>query len=174
MTCSNTSGAAKHSGLCNVHYPYTRIAPNNDVRATHQRDCTLGKTMVPVQEVDQSLGFEANMDLISLEDFIREMDDNAKLGTYCPAGKLGGRAHFCVDKGRRSVDGRRLAWLWVFPQGQVRPAHKVMSDNPTLIWTKQQIVDAYKSANNKTLPMWTRHVDQHSELAITFCLPFPA
>ena len=75
--------------------------------------------------------------------------------------------HFCVDCGRKTVDGRRLSWLWVYPDGNVRPAHK-KGDKPNLIWTKKQIVDAYKDAANKTLPMWTRHIP-HGNLSITYC-----
>mgnify|MGYP003683180577 FL=1 len=40
--------------------------------------------------------------------------------------------HFCVDCGRKTVDGRRLSWLWVYPDGNVRPAHK-KGDKPNLI-----------------------------------------
>ena len=180
MACKNDKSGSKHSRLCEIKYPYNRTAPSNDVSATRQRDCTVDVRMVPLSEVNQTLGFEASMDLVSLSEFDALMGDNAKFGTYCDAPKSGGlfskkdqSAHFCVDKGRKTVDGRRLAWLWVYPDGVIRPAHKVMSDNPVFVWTKQQIIDAYKAAKNETLPMYTRHVDQHSELAITFCLPFP-
>ncbi len=172
MTCKNTKPGAKHSGLCNVTYPYTRIASSTDVPASHSKDCTLGGLMVPQKDVSQTLGYEASMDLINLDDLMKFIDDRAKFGTYCPL-PTSKKEHFCVDKGRRTVDGRRLSWLWIFADGQIRPAHKKMGDNPTMIWTKQQIIDAYRAANNPTLPMFTRHVDQHSELAITFCLARP-
>jgi hypothetical protein len=167
MTCSNSKDGAVHSKLCEVHYPYVRIAPSNDVIATRQRDCTLGSTKPPGSKI---LGFEAKMDLISIDEFIAFMPVTAKFGTYCNLSK---REHFCVDNGRRTVDGRRLSWLWVFPNGDVRPSSKKMADKPTLIWTKDQIAKAYNDARNPTLPMWTRHVEIFSELAITFCLPAP-
>ena len=52
-------------------------------------------------------------------------------------------------------------------------AHKVLDDLPTAVWTKAQVLQAWKDAGNETLSMWTRHVDAFSELAITFCLPAP-
>ncbi|OZG70152.1 hypothetical protein BTA51_27675 [Hahella sp. CCB-MM4] len=133
-----------------------------------------------MSEVNQTLGYEANMDLINLDDLVNFVDNRARFGTYCPLPKTGlmGRRnqneHFCVDKGRRTVDGRRLAWLWIFPDGRVRPSNKNMGDNPTMVWTKQQIIDAYQAAGNPALPMFTRHVEIHAELAITFCLPYPS
>lgn len=171
MPCRNDKANARHSRLCEVNYPYTRVADSNLVRATHTKDCTLHPLMVPANKVDQQLSFEANMNLVSLSEFDALMDDNARFGTYCPRQK-GTSQHFCVDMGRKTVDGRRLSWLWVFPDGNIRPAHKVLAEKPSLIWTKQDIITAYRNANNKTLPMWTRHVDTYSELAITFCLPF--
>lgn len=175
MACSNVKTNAKHSRLCEIKYPYTLIADSNNVRATRFRNCTLNSVMVEDKEVVQTLGYEANMDLISIGEFDALMGDNDKFGTYCglPGQKHSKTAHFCVDKRRRTVDGRRLAWLWVFPNGKVHPVHKGMADKPTMLWTKQQIMQAYTQAKNETLPMFTRHVDTYSELAITFCLPFP-
>ncbi|AZZ92657.1 hypothetical protein EUZ85_18775 [Hahella sp. KA22] len=173
MTCKNEKQGAVHSGLCGVTYPCTRIASSTDIRASHQRDCSLGGGFVALGDVHQTLGYEASMDLINLDDLIQFVDKRAKFGTYCNIPRSSGRAHFCVDKGRRTVEGRRLSWLWVFPDGNVRPAHKILTDNPTYVWTKQQIIDAYRAAKNPGLPMFTRHVDKHSELAITFCLPLP-
>lgn len=175
MTCRNDKAMMKHSRLCEISYPYTRFAESNNVMASHVRDCTRDQHFVDTTEVRQSLGFEASMDLVSLGEFCALMDDGARFGSYCmlpQSGVHSKHAHFCVDCGRKTVDGRRLSWLWVYPDGNVRPAHK-KGDKPNLIWTKKQIVDAYKLAANKTLPMWTRHVDQYSELAISFCLPFP-
>jgi len=113
------------------------------------------------------------MDLISLQEFAACMTNNARFGSYVPMDIKSRGAHFCVDKARKTVEGRRLAWLWVYPDGVVRPAHKTLGDKPTVIWTKQDIIKAYRAANNATLPMFTRHVDTYSELAITFCLPYP-
>lgn len=169
MTCNNVKERSVHSSLCDIHYPYSRIAPSSNVKATKQRDCTLRST-VPADS--QNLGFEANMDLVSLDEFQRLILPTAKFGTYCMLKKSDKGAHFCVDRGRRTVDGRRLSWLWIFPRGDVRSVHKTMDDKPSFVWTKQQIIDAYLAADNPTLPMWTRHVDTYSELAITFCLPF--
>lgn len=173
MPCKNTKGFAKHSRLCEVNYPCIRHASSANYKASHPQDCTLGKKMVPLGKVTQTLGYEAHMHLVSLQEFEALMTDKARFGTYIPHGKSGLGQHFCVDHGRRTVDGRRLAWLWVYPDGIIRPAHKIMDEKPTVIWTKQDIVNAYKAANDVTLPMFTRHVDQHSELAITFCLPYP-
>jgi hypothetical protein len=169
MNCKNKKSNAKHSRLCEIHYPYIRYADSTDVRASHRQDCTIGKTTVPLREVNQTLGYEANMHLISLQEFKACMTDSARFGTYVKPTET---THFCVDRGRRTVDGRRLAWLWVYPDGVVTPAHKNMGDKPTMIWTKQDIINAYSAANNATLSMFTRHVDQYSELAITFCLPY--
>lgn len=170
MACSNNKARSVHSKLCEVNYPYVRYAASTNVPATKQKNCTLDSSSVPDT---QTLGYEANMDLISIDEFISFMPANAKFGTYCDLKKKTKGVHFCVDRGRRTVDGRRLSWLWIFPKGIVGAAHKVITDDPSFIWTKQDIVDAYRAANNPTLPMFTRHVDTYSELAITFCLPLP-
>jgi hypothetical protein len=94
----------------------------------------------------------------------------AKFGTYLVRPKAG---HFCVDQGRRTVDGRRLGWLWIFPDGKVGVSNKNIGDKPPMVWRKQDIIEAYRKADNVTLPMFTRHVETYSELAVTFCLPFP-
>jgi len=181
MVCSNDKldrhgrPLGVHSALCDIDYPYRRYADSNDVLASHPRDCTLARTFVKSRDVNLRLGFEANMTLVS-RDELASMDDQTRFGTYCDL-KLGKRipadAHFCVDAGRRTVDGRRLAWLWVFPDGRPRRAHKVLEDPPSLVWTKAEILAAWDSANNPTLATFTRHVDTFSELAITFCLPLP-
>jgi len=176
MACNNSKANAKHSRLCEIKYPYTRIADSNNVSATRKRNCTLDPLMVKDSDVAQTLGYEANMDLVSIGEFDKLMGDKDLFGTYCGmpgALQHSSKKHFCVDMGRRTVDGRRLAWLWVFPNGDVRPVHKTMSDKPTMLWTKKQIMDAYVKAGNETLPLFVRHVDTYSELAITFCLPFP-
>jgi hypothetical protein len=108
---------------------------------------------------------------VSKAEFTALMDDTVVFGSYCP--KFGRRQHFCVDQGRRTVDGRRLAWLWVFPDGAAKKAHKKLDDAPAALWNKKQILDAWKAANDATLPVFTRHVDTYSELAVTFCLPPP-
>ena len=74
---------AKHSRLCEIKYPYTLIAESNNVRATRFRNCTLNSVMVEDKEVVQTLGYEANMDLISIGEFDALMGDNDKFGTYC-------------------------------------------------------------------------------------------
>jgi hypothetical protein len=84
----------------------------------------------------QTLSFEASMDLISLSEFMTLAPVNAKFGTYANKQKGG---HFCTDAGRRTVDGRRLAWLWIFGNGQPKGAHKNIPDPPALVWTKQDI-----------------------------------
>jgi len=110
------------------------------------------------------------MDLVNLSDFMTNVPGTAKFGTYLSGKRTG---HFCVDKGRRTVDARRLAWLWIFADGRARPSNKIFTDPPDLLWTKQDIINAYQQANDQTLPMFTRHVERFPELAITFCLPFP-
>ncbi len=169
MVCSRRMGGV-HSPLCNIDYPYTRFAMTNDVRATHPRDCTWPRAFTHPEEVRGILGFEANMTLVSMDEFEDSMSAHARFGTYCPPFKKDKTSHFCVDQGRRTVDGRRLAWLWIFPDGRPGPAHKGMGV-PTALWTKQDILDAWNAAHNPTLPVFTRHVEIYSELAITFCLP---
>ena len=110
------------------------------------------------------------MDLVSLDEFMSLAPVNAKFGTYLSGERTG---HFCVDKGRRTVDGRRLAWLWIFHNGIAGPSNRKLSDPPGLLWTKQDIINAYGQANDVTLPLFTRHVEIYPELAITFCLPYP-
>jgi len=154
--------------LCDVNYPYRRIAASATVNATKNSNCTIAaKNASPA--LNQTLAFEASMDLISLNEFLA-IPPTATFGTYLSGSKSG---HFCVDKGRRTVDGRRLAWLWIFADGKPGKSNKKMSDPPELIWTKAEIVMAYKAANDVTLPMFTRHVEIYPELAITFCLPLP-
>lgn len=109
------------------------------------------------------------MDLVSPDELRDLLSDKAVFGTYCDVKK----GHFCVDMGRRTVDGRRLNWLWVFPDGKAKPSNKAFSDPPPLLWTRDQVLNAFRAANNETLSMWTRHVEKFSELAITFCLPLP-
>ncbi len=169
MACSSSHD--KHC-LCDVHYPYRRIASSNIVKANSFSSCTFvpkdkrktlsGKT--------QDLGFEANMDLVDLDDFINFVPHDAKFGTYLNLKK---DEHFCVDQGRRTVDGRRLGWLWMFKDGKPAKSNKMMDGPPPAIWTKQDLIDAYTKENNLALPMFTRHVEIFPELAITFCLPAP-
>ena len=83
MACSNVKTNAKHSRLCEIKYPYTLIAESNNVRATRFRNCTLNSVMVEDKEVVQTLGYEANMDLISIGEFDALMGDNDKFGNYC-------------------------------------------------------------------------------------------
>jgi hypothetical protein len=176
MTCKNDKGGAVHSGLCNVDYPHKRIG-STDVQASHLRDCSLDRGLILAGDVHQTLGYEANMDLISPQELDLLLGAKAKFGTYCDLKKsfLARKSpHFCVDSGRRTVDGRRLAWLWVFPDGEVKKAHKVLDDPPPSVWTKAEVLKAWRDAGNETLSMWTRHVDTFSELAITFCLPQPS
>ncbi|TQV74162.1 hypothetical protein FKG94_16260 [Exilibacterium tricleocarpae] len=103
------------------------------------------------------------------------MDNQTTFGTYSARTQVEthNNPHFCVDFGRRTVDGKHLSWLWVFPLGKVGQVNKVLVEEPTYIWTKQHIITAYNEAGNPDLVMWTRHVEKYSELAITFCLPFP-
>jgi hypothetical protein len=171
MVCQSKS--AQHC-LCGINYPYRRIAPasdNGQVRATQRSGCTLsGSVSTPAP--DQTLGFEANMDLVSLSEFLTIVPATAKFGTYLERPKSG---HFCVDKGRRTVDGRRLSWLWIFPDGEARPSNKLFITQglaPQLVWTKAAIQAAYPDESG-ALPIFTRHKEIYSELAITFCLPFP-
>lgn len=111
------------------------------------------------------------MDLVSLAEFNNMVPSTVKFGTYLPSKPTTG--HFCVDKGRRTVDGRRLAWLWMYPDGNPRPPNKIITDPPTLVWTKAEIVAAYVAAKNEMLPMFTRHKEIYPELTVTFCLPLP-
>ncbi|GLS27708.1 hypothetical protein [Marinibactrum halimedae] len=175
MACSPSARNPRHSGLCNIHYPCTRVAPSGDFPATNFRDCTQGGLYVPGRDINQTLGYENNMDMLSLQEFISFVSNQAKFGSYVSgrSGRTRRNEHFCVDKGRRTVDGRRLAWLWVYPDGVPRGSSKLLPDPPSCVWTKQQIIDAYRAANNPALPMFTRHKEIHSELAITFCLPYP-
>ncbi len=119
----------------------------------------------------QTLGYEENMDLVNLEEFSTKLGEKATFGTYCDRKAMG--KHFCVDYGRRTVTGGRLGWLWVFPDGVAKPSSKKMSDPPPLVWTRAEIIAAWKAAKNPTLAVFTRHVEIFSELAITFCLPAP-
>jgi hypothetical protein len=166
MACKSKSDS--HC-LCEVNYPYRRIAASSEVKATKPGDCTIRERGSSGAD-NQTLAFESNMDMVSLAEFITGAPHAAVFGTYLARPKSG---HFCVDKGRRTVDGRRLSWLWIFPTGRVGPSNKRMSAGPELVWTKRAIIDAYEAAHNETLPMFTRHVEIYSELAITFCLPLP-
>jgi len=169
MTCSRPARTNCVQLCTQVNYPYRRIAASSGVTASKPRSCTLGGMKLDFP-IEQTLSFEPNMDLISLNEFMTLVPVNAKFGTYVDKKKGG---HFCVDAARKTVDGRRLAWLWIFGNGQPMGAHKLIPDPPTLIWTKQNIIDAYNGAADATLPMFTRHVDTYPELAITFCLPYP-
>lgn len=108
------------------------------------------------------------MDLVDLDEFINFVPHNALFGSYINFGKGG---HFCVDQGRRNVDGRRLSWLWIFKDAKPDKSNKMMYGPPPAIWKKQDIIDAYTKENNLSLLMFTRHVEIYPELAITFCLP---
>ena len=171
MACSSNNHD-KHC-LCEVNYPYRRIASSHIVDATRMSDCTIiyQDERSKAKEINQKLGFEANMDLVDLDEFINFVPHNARFGSYINFGKGG---HFCVDHGRRTVDGRRLNWLWIFKDGKTGKSNKMMDGPPPAIWTKDNIIAAYTKANNPSLPMFTRHVEIYPELAITFCLPRPS
>lgn len=163
MVCSSKHMRDTHCFCTEVTYPYRREALSNEVQATRLSNCTIN----PGRGQDQKLSFEKNMDLINLDDFRTYVPDAAVFGTYCNMGKSN---HFCVDKGRRTVDGRRLSWLWIFKNGKPGGSNKNNTDPPKLIWTKKNIMDAYAAAGDNMLPMFTRHVELYPELAITFCL----
>jgi hypothetical protein len=176
MTCKNNKPRMVHSRLCEVAYPHTRIALSNDFQAPHLRDCTRDRNWVAPGDVRQTLSYETNMDLVSPDELDQLMEARAVFGTYCDLSRprmSPKTPHFCVDAGRRTVDGRRLAWLWVFPDGQPKAVHKTDDALPSAVWTKAQVLQAWRDAGNETLSLWTRHVDTYSELAITFCLPAP-
>lgn len=109
------------------------------------------------------------MDLIDIEEF-GLLSERTVFGTYLNRPSAG---HFCVNHGRRTVDGRRLSWLWIFPGGAARSSNNAMPSPPPLVWTRQEILAAYAAAQDNMLPMFTRHVEKYAELAITFCLEFP-
>jgi hypothetical protein len=170
MTCSSTKPGAAHSWLCAVKYPHKRTAASSDYKASKASDCTIG-AWVPKGDVRQTLGYEENMDLVNLEEFLDKAGDKATFGTYPPKDGVG--KHFCCDWGRRTVDGKRLSWLWVFPDGKAKSSNKQMPP-PDLIWTRKQIADAWNATKEpKVTAAWTRHVEIFSELAIPFCLPKP-
>lgn len=166
MVCSSIHDGETHCFCREVTYPYRREAISSQVQATRLSDCT----MKSGRAEDQKLGFEKNMDLISFDEFIKYAPDNAVFGTYAKIAKL---KHFCVDEGRRTVDGRRLSWLWIFKDGKPSKSNKKIDEPPNLIWSKQDIATAYLAAGNNLLPMFTRHVEIFPELAITFCLKVP-
>lgn len=165
MACAKKGGTI-HSGLCDINYPHKLVGGKKEINATKKRDCTLDKGFA--KEVRTVLGYEEDMDLVSPLELAR-LDPKTVFGTYCQVQK----GHFCVDFGRRTVDGRRLGWLWVFPDGKAKPSNKMFAEPPPLVWSIDEILDAFQKAGNDTLSMWTRHEEKYSELAITFCLPLP-
>lgn len=167
MVCSSIHIRDTHCFCKEVTYPYRREAVSNEVQATRLSNCTMKLGRAEAQK----LGFEKNMDLISLEEFSKYAPDTAVFGTYSNMAKS---EHFCVDKGRRTVDGRRLSWLWLFKDGKPGKSNKMIDEPPKLIWSKQDIIDAYSAAGNNMLPMFTLHVEIYPELAITFCLKVPS
>ena len=42
-----------------------------------------------------------------------------------------------------------------------------------MLWTRDQVVDAWKATKNQTLPVFTRHVATFSELASRSASPSP-
>lgn len=168
MQCQNKKSTAQHSGLCNISELYKQTSSQPQVRATNASDCTLGSKVTS----EQSLSPENNMHQLSLDAFDQFVDAQTVFGTYF-SGLPSKGVHVCVDAGRRTVNGLRLSWLWVYPGGRVGPSNKKIGALPTATWTKQDIILAHETCNKTTLPLWTRHAETYSELAISVCLPFP-
>jgi hypothetical protein len=172
------------TALCSVDYPYKVIGKTEIQAVCPTGDCTRGKRLFKSNPYSQVLGYEDKMTLISRDELsalippatifasgvrVEFMEKTTALRAYQD------EPHFCVDGGRRTVDGHRLQWMWIYKDG-VPAADKKLGITSNCFWSKAEVLGAWDAALvDRTVPLaaFTRHTELLSELAITFCLPFP-